>query len=326
MRVAVVGAGMAGLGAARTLHAAGIECTIFEQSSDLGGRVATRRIDGFAFDHGATIISPRGSPLEHVMREDIPTEDLMLIEKPIYLHVDGRVTPVDPEHSVQRYTYRNGIDTLAELLAEGIAVRRNVRVEKLAEDGAHYVVQEDRFSHVVLTPPLPQTIELLKTVGDRRAFAGSQYRKTISVMFGIDQEVERPYHALLDPNQSRPLTWVSIESVKVPGHVRAPEGHAAIVAQMSARYSRYSFDRPDEDIYAETWLDVQRALALVDAKVVVKSIKRWEYSHAANTVSFESAHRRGERLVVAGDGFSGARTQQAYESGIHAASFILGET
>ncbi len=323
MRVAVVGAGMAGLGAARTLHAAGIQCTVFEQSDRMGGRVATRRIDGFVFDYGATIISPRGSTLERLMLEQLPGDDLVLIEKPIYLHVDGRVTPVDPERSVQRYTYRHGIDTLAELLAVDLDVRCGAAVNQIPLEGVHYMIHGERFSHVILTPPLPHTVRLLQSAKDRRTFTGSQYRKAISVMFGIDQEIERPYHALLDPNQSQPLTWVSIESVKVPGHVRAPAGSAAIVAQMSARYSRYSFERSDEDIYDDTWFDIKRTLALVDANVVTRSIHRWEHSHAANTVAFESANRRGERLIVAGDGFSGARTQQAFENGIQAAMFIL---
>lgn len=60
-RVAVVGAGMAGLACAAALHAAGLNVTVFDKGRRAGGRMATRRVDGMAlgvhgisFDHGAS--------------------------------------------------------------------------------------------------------------------------------------------------------------------------------------------------------------------------------------------------------------------------------
>lgn len=326
MRVAVIGAGMAGLGAARTLQKAGVSVVVFEKSRAYGGRVATRRIGDYTFDHGATIISPRGSELERVILEELPQEELVLIEKPIFLHADGRVSPVDPEsNTLHRYAYQKGVNTLGKLLGADLDVRFETPVEKLSHDGPHYVVNGESYSHVILTAPLPQSQVLLETIKDRRQFAGAQYRKCLSVMFGIEESIDKPYHALLDPNQSQPLTWLSIESIKVPGTARAPEGCTAIVAQMSARYSRYSFERSDEDVISETWFDVKRLLGIADAVPMIKEVKRWKYSHAANTVSFESVNKRGERLLIAGDGIAGARTHQAYLSGIQAAEFLLSE-
>ena len=45
-RVAVVGAGIAGLAAARRLAAAGVEVTVFDKARRPGGRLATRRAEG----------------------------------------------------------------------------------------------------------------------------------------------------------------------------------------------------------------------------------------------------------------------------------------
>ena len=52
-RVAIIGAGMAGLAAARLLREAGAGCMIFDKSRGLGGRMATRRAGDFSFDHGS---------------------------------------------------------------------------------------------------------------------------------------------------------------------------------------------------------------------------------------------------------------------------------
>ncbi|WP_101296315.1 NAD(P)/FAD-dependent oxidoreductase [Halegenticoccus soli] len=54
--VAVVGAGLAGLVAARRLAAAGADVTVYERREEVGGRVRTRRKDGFTLDRGFQVL------------------------------------------------------------------------------------------------------------------------------------------------------------------------------------------------------------------------------------------------------------------------------
>ncbi|MFW5681081.1 MAG: FAD-dependent oxidoreductase, partial [Pseudomonadota bacterium] len=58
-RVCVVGAGLAGLACARTLADHRLSVTVLDKSRGLGGRMATRRTDGLAFDHGAQFFTAR---------------------------------------------------------------------------------------------------------------------------------------------------------------------------------------------------------------------------------------------------------------------------
>ena len=54
----VVGAGLAGLQAARTLQSAGVNVTVLEASDRAGGRVTSDQIDGFICDRGFQVINP----------------------------------------------------------------------------------------------------------------------------------------------------------------------------------------------------------------------------------------------------------------------------
>ena len=58
-RVAIVGAGVAGLAAARALLEAGHAPVVLDKGRGPGGRISTRRAEPFAFDHGAQYFTAR---------------------------------------------------------------------------------------------------------------------------------------------------------------------------------------------------------------------------------------------------------------------------
>ena len=73
MRVAIVGAGMAGLACARALAAAGHVPLLFDKGRGPGGRMSTRRTehDGrtLTFDHGAQYFTARDDAFVALVRE-----------------------------------------------------------------------------------------------------------------------------------------------------------------------------------------------------------------------------------------------------------------
>lgn len=324
MRVAVVGAGVSGLAAARHLKASGHDVIVFEKSRGLGGRCATRRIGPYTFDTGATTITPRGRKIERVLLEELPADDLVRIDKPIFTHRFGRISPGDAGRAGKdRYAYRHGINTLGKRLAEGLDVRLQCRIESLERipDGG-YLVEGEVFDAAILTPPIPQSEELLRTVGESRTFANVRYRQVLSVLLGYDASFDPPYHALIDPDQTETLMWLSIESTKCPGD-RAPEGHTAIVAQMSPGFSQWHFDRNRDDVIKQAVSDVARLIGKSFPAPVVTDVMKWRYSQPETTTTFESVNQPGSRLVVAGDGLTGGRIENAFDCGIRAADHLL---
>jgi phytoene dehydrogenase-like protein len=69
-RVLIVGGGLAGLACAREVLARGHEPTVFEASSEIGGRVASDVLDGFTVDRGFQVLLTHYPEVWHLVRED----------------------------------------------------------------------------------------------------------------------------------------------------------------------------------------------------------------------------------------------------------------
>ena len=54
--VLIVGAGMAGLACAVTLHRSGVPFLLFDRDEKVGGRVQTDEIDGYRLDRGFQVL------------------------------------------------------------------------------------------------------------------------------------------------------------------------------------------------------------------------------------------------------------------------------
>jgi phytoene dehydrogenase-like protein len=79
----IVGAGIAGLACARELASCGREAVVLERSRGVGGRCATRRVNGQPVDHGHTSAGTSQLTLGQVEYEpgDIfPKSGLILLE------------------------------------------------------------------------------------------------------------------------------------------------------------------------------------------------------------------------------------------------------
>lgn len=87
--IVVIGAGIAGLTAARKLQMAGHEVTLLEASSQIGGRVGEVEQKGIRFNTGARLFYPFSKPFNRLLK-DLNLADSMIPVRGLGARVDGR--------------------------------------------------------------------------------------------------------------------------------------------------------------------------------------------------------------------------------------------
>lgn len=310
------------MAAAKTAKDNGHEVVVFEADAMVGGRCTTLALSGFLFDSGATSIAPRGKELESFMLGPACQDALIPVSLPIYTHQGLRISAGDSaKSSVTRYVLLGGNITLPNRLATGLDIRLNRPVQAVDSKNGKWLVDGEPFDVVVLAVPTPIASQMVEAAGSYRPIQSVSYRQCISVLLGYAAETPRTaYHALVEPEQRHPLTWLSVESAKAPD--RAPEGHSAFVAQLSPEYSKTRFLSTDESIVEQTTNYVERLYGSAFAAPLVSEVVRWTHSQPEQTAMFESVNRDGATLIVAGDGVMGPRVEWAYEAGVRAARMI----
>lgn len=323
MKVAIVGAGVSGLAVAWRLRKAGVPVTLFEKASRPGGRVYSFTQDGFTWDAGATSIAPRGKAIEEVLLNELSVEGLVRIEKPIYVHDALRVASGEVTHNRSpRYTYSNGIAEFATRLAVDADIRYDTAVEEIGQAGDNYVVAGEEFDHLVLTLPLPLTSQLLWTIDEARPMSNVSYRQCVSIMLGFGTMPPiLPYHAIIDPEHSHPMTWLSVETEKSSG--RAPEGKSAMIMQLSPRFSKDNFDKSDDFLVATALAFTRHLYGDAFGHAEVGIVKRWKYSQPENLARFEAVNQPGSKILIASDGLLGGRIEEAFECGYRVGELLI---
>jgi renalase len=325
MRVGIVGAGISGLAAARKLQQAGHEPVVFEAAPSVGGRATTIEFMSCLADPGLQAYTPRGMAIENVLLNELPTDGLQKIEKPIHILSHGRPIPGSQEKNQQpRYTYETGAIRFPELLSEGLDVRLHSPVESLERRQTRFSIRDEEFDSLILTPPLPEVGRLLGTIGKSRSIANASYRPCLSVVLAYDRSLEPapPYSALLSDDRMSPVLWLGIETEKSKN--RAPEGWTVFVAQFGPGYSKQHLESPESSIVPVCLSLIVRLFGPKFSSPSGHYIKRWVESQPERVALFQSVNPTGEKIIVAGDGTFAGRAENAYESGLMAADRIIG--
>ncbi|MEE4296635.1 MAG: FAD-dependent oxidoreductase [Wenzhouxiangella sp.] len=319
--VCIIGAGWSGLTAASELASVGLDVVVVEKARGPGGRCATRRQDGFAFDHGGQYFTAR-SPEFAAQTELWKSAGLVSAWTP-QISVFGERPDVVGRSPAERLVATPGMNAVLKSMASSLDCRFGWRAAELAYEHERWRVRRDQeddwieAGSLLVTAPPQQSADLLSDVSALATTIGAvPMNPCWAVMLGFDAPLNSRFDAAFD--NEGPLSWMARNSSK-PGR----SGEAWIL-HASAEWSRTHLEREEGWVVRELLNAFrQRVPVALATPPALSRAHRWRYALAPKPLAQDCLIDSSNRLTVAGDWCAGNRIEGAWISGKAAAEQIL---
>ena len=300
-KIAVIGAGISGLTAARGLVDAGHRVTIFEKSGGTGGRLSTRRTDFGSFDHGAQYVTAKSTLFQdHLERWTN----------------EGAVDQWRPNGKTgahKWYVGRPGMSSLVKPMTKGLEIRKRTRICEISRHKDQIICGDETgatesFTRVIVSIPSPQALDLLGAVDPVfNRLSEVTYLPCWTAMFAFQEPIESlPDYYRGEHNQS--VSWFARNTSK-PDR----SGSETFLVQAGGNWSEDHLEDPKEDILLEMKKELE-AKAGAPLTPDYSAIHRWRYALVTKALGQDYLASSDARIFAIGDGLLGGRVEAAFES------------
>lgn len=331
----IVGAGLAGLAAAREFNACGRPALVVEKSRGLGGRAATRRGDHGPVDHGAQFFTARSPEFRKQVSEWLDRGVCFEWTRGFHQWRADWLRPLEADGH-PRFACEAGMSSLARDLATGLdeAILRQQRVISLHSEGRAWRAELESggtisADSVLLTPPAPQAALLVAGAAPEAAAALTAHAMTPCLALAARYPRQGVSWQGIQFQDHPELAWAGHDTSKRPG--RHP-GSTFLVLHAAAEFSEANYAAPPEEI-TPLLLDALAEATRHDwTQPVDTFLHRWRYAQPT-TVAAVSPPPSGTTpflawdtpapLLAAGDAIGGSKIEGAWLSGRAAARHLL---
>jgi renalase len=332
MKILVIGAGVAGLTAARMLCETGHAVRVVDRARAPGGRLATRHVlnadadraehASLAFDHGAQYFTARDPSFASEVESWQQARIVQAWQgKLATFDSEGREAVEDQQ---TRWAGVPAMSAIGRHLAGSLDVTCGVRVTTLARDGGGWTATTadgeilGRSDAIVLAVPAPQAVPLLIAAPNLVEVAARvAMHPCWAALVAFDDRVKAPFDGAFV--SSSPLAWIARDRSK-PRRQLAETWVLHASADWSVSHLGDSADAVGPFLL-NAFADLVRAQL---PHPVHLSAHRWRHACADPALAVGALADDDARLVVCGDWCLGNRVEAAFLSGRAAAERING--
>ena len=320
-RIAIIGAGMAGISCAEALKQAGLSATLFEKSRGPGGRLATRRNEaGQCFDHGAQYITSRASPFTQWL--DARRRDRSAAAW------DPQLADASKQDHHPWIVGKPAMNALLKPLSNALDLRTQTTIIGLQRELHHWRLLTEngalpeRYDVVITTTPCPQARALLAVEPSLQSqLDGVVMAPCWALMISFSQPLPVDFDARRFDTGA--TAWLARQASR-PGH--AVDDNAsprnAWVVHASADWSTAQLELEPAQAAALLQADLARVIGKPLPAVTFAQAHRWRYALTTQPLGKPFLAHGDNSLYVAGDWCLGARVECAYESGVAVARAV----
>ena len=296
----IIGAGIAGLAAGRMAHQSGQKVMLIDKGQRVGGRVSTRRHDGFIFNHGAQFVTSKSSDFGDILCAAITA---------------GMATNWQIEDKKMVVIGTPMMRALPMFMADNLPIQQNRCIARIIHKIDHIqCVDTDDIKltarKVICTAPAPQTVALLADDFPDLAATASQaaYAPCLTVMLGLADDEHLPKMPVKAPRHD--IGWAICEAARPTAARHRP----ALTVQAGPEWSAAHKDDKPDSIIKQLIEKYQLATRCQIGTVLHAHEHRWLYAKVT-TPSPADAIICQKNMAIAGDWLGGARIEHAFASG-----------
>ena len=316
-RIAIIGAGMAGLVCARRLVRAGLRPVVFDKGRAVGGRVATRiSRDGFSFDHGAQFVTAHSAEFRDLLAEAIGA-DHASVWRPVR---EDKARPDSAEWVVGT----PGMGSLVAHLASSLDVSSGVEVTGLEQVGEKWLLHfagdgaPVACDIVVSTAPASQSRALFgveREIGV--ALKAVEMDPCWALMLAFEQRLDRGFDVIRP--EGTDLDWICRDSSKPS---RESERDLWVL-HASPDWSRRNLELERDEAGALMFGMFKDLTHGSLPPVAAMSAHRWRYARTSAPLGRPFSRSQDGTAYAGGDWSLGARVEAAFQSGEAIAGDVL---
>lgn len=308
---AIIGAGMAGITAARALNAAGKPVQVFEKSRGSGGRLASKRSEMGRVNLGT---------------QNFKAEDALFIAELERWQQAGWVKPVDRQ--AQRWAGHPYSSALTRHLLAEITTHFSCEIRRLSHtaDGwlllDHQAQTHGPFQQVIVAVPAPQAAHLLSDCAPALAAQATcvEMQPAWMVALGFKNAIELPAqlsaldkHVIADCIHTPQSTEHPMQTIMLRATVKWSTAHIEDTPEQVINALTQAFASALKQAHIETPLPAADHVFA----------HRWRYAEGALTNGHYLLTDSHRPLYVAGDWCGQGDVESAWQSGRLAAEAVL---
>ena len=318
-RVAVIGAGLSGLVAARELRER-CEVTVFEKSRGYGGRMATRYGGEFEFDHGAQYFTARSAEFQEFL-EPLIAQGAVACWRARFAELDRDtvIATRDWDDAFPHYVGAPRMNAIGRYLADGLTIRQNTTVTHLDREADGWSLADNdgnslgRFDWVVCALPAAQTAALVPADSRLHQLAGEvPMRACYALMLGFDRPLRLPWQAALVNGAD--ISWISVNSSKPQRADRF-----TLVVHSTNGYADANLDTHLPAVQDHLLREVFEVAGIDCGQASFCQLQRWRYANVDKQPGPACLVDEEMQLAGCGDWFRHGRVEAAFSSGLEVA-------
>ena len=321
--VAVIGAGITGITLANLLQKK-VKLTVFEKSRGVGGRMSTRRVEPYQFNHGAQYFKVENKEFKYFLQPLIQNKIIKHMEANHIEIFNKEVIKSTKNYNKKYYIAESKMSSVVKyLINDNFFIKLLCKIEKtIKENNKWFIIDSNKVSYgpydwLFITIPPNQAVEILyNNFKFMDIIKKIKMRSCYSLMLGFNKVKKFDFDTALFLNED--VQWLSIKK-----KILENKEYYNLLINSSYNFAEQNINGSKDKISNYLIKQVTDILKCDLNNYGHKALHFWKYAMSEKNNNLGSLLDEDLKVIVCGDWCMNGKVEGAFLSAKDAANNLL---